>query len=136
MRRLAVFLGRSEAIPSDGVFQALLQLADELESVRAMRADPTLTTVRLVLTPEAVVTAEARRTFTALALYGYAVDLIIANRVFPGGRDAFRSAWTAAQRRQLEMVRQSFAGLPVREVAYPPEEAMRTDATRGRASPT
>ena len=103
MRPLAVFLGRSEAIPSDGVFQALLQLADELESVRAMLADPTLTTVRLVLTPEAVVTAEARRTFTALALYGYAVDLIIANRVFPAGRDAFRSAWTAAQRRQLEV---------------------------------
>ena len=49
-------------------------------------ADPTLTTVRLVLTPESVVTAETRRTFTALALYGYAVDLIIANRVFPSGR--------------------------------------------------
>ena len=134
MRPLAVFLGRSEAIPSDGVFQALLQLADELESIRAMLADPTLTTVRLVLTPEAVVTAEARRTFTALALYGYSVDLIIANRVFPAGRDAFRSAWTAAQRRQLEVVRQSFAGLPVREVAYRPDEPIGTEALRVVAS--
>jgi arsenite/tail-anchored protein-transporting ATPase len=130
MRPLAVFLGRGEAIPSDGVFQALLQLADELESVRAMLADPTSTTVRLVLTPEAVVTAEARRTFTALALYGYAVDLIIANRVFPAGRDAFRLAWTTAQRRQLDIVRQSFAGLPVREVGYRPDEPIGAAALR------
>ena len=52
---------------------------------------------RLVLTPESVVAAEARRTFTALSLYGYAVDLIIANRVFPAGEDAWRQGWASAQ---------------------------------------
>jgi arsenite-transporting ATPase len=80
------------------------------------------------------VTAETRRTFTALALYGYAVDLIIANRVFPSGRDAFRATWVAAQRRQLDLVRQSFAGLPVREVSYRPEEPIGADALRGIAT--
>lgn len=39
--------------------------------------------VRLVLTPESVVLAEARRTLTSLSLYGYRVDAVIANRVFP-----------------------------------------------------
>ena len=48
-------------------------------------------TVRLVLTPETVVVAEARRSLTTLSLYGYRVDGVIANRVFPeGGGDAWR----------------------------------------------
>jgi arsenite-transporting ATPase len=134
MRPLAALLGRGEAIPTDDVFEALLQLSEELESVRAMLADPTLTTVRLVLTPEAVVAAEARRTFTALALYGYGVDLVVANRVFPPGRDAFRAGWVAAQRRQLDTLRESFAGLPLREVTYRPQEPVGTEALRAVAS--
>ena len=40
MRPLATMLGRGEAIPPDDVFQALLQLSDDLASVRAMLADP------------------------------------------------------------------------------------------------
>src|SRR6476646_7572382 len=41
------------------------------------------TSVRLVLTPELVVIAESRRTWTSLALYGFAVDAVVVNRVFP-----------------------------------------------------
>ncbi|WP_055481846.1 ArsA family ATPase [Sphaerimonospora mesophila] len=79
--------------------------------------------VRLVLTPEAVVVAEARRTLTSLSLYGYRVDGVIANRVFPAdGADEWRRAWAAAQARQLAVVHDSFAPLPVRIVPYLPAE--------------
>ena len=45
-----------------------------------------------MLTPETVVVAEARRSLTTLSLYGYRVDGVIANRVFPeGGGDAWRA---------------------------------------------
>src|SRR5581483_4212847 len=118
MRPLASLLGRGEVIPPDNLFEALLRLSDELASVRALLGDPAVTSVRLVLTPEAVVAAEARRTFTALALYGYAVDLVVANRVFPAGDDAWRQGWAVAPRKQLAAIRESFAGLPVRELAY------------------
>jgi arsenite-transporting ATPase len=80
-----------------------------------------------------VVAAEARRTFTALALYGYAVDLVIANRVFPPGRDAFRTAWVRAQQVQLAELRESFAGLPVRELPYGAAEPVGVQALRGVA---
>src|SRR5579859_60263 len=113
MRPIASMLGRGDTIPPDTLFEALLRLNDELAGVRQLLGDPTVTSVRLVLTPEAVVTAEARRTFTALALYGYAVDLIVANRVFPAGDDAWRQGWAAAQQRHLVTIRESFAGLPV-----------------------
>jgi arsenite/tail-anchored protein-transporting ATPase len=118
MRPIAAMMGRGDVIPPDSLFEALLRLSDELASVRDLLADPAVTSVRLVLTPESVVAAEARRTFTALALYGYCVDLVIANRVFPRGRDTFRQAWGRAQQAQLAELRESFAGLPVRELPY------------------
>ncbi len=130
IRPFAAVLGRGDAIPPDGLFDALLRLNDELASVRTLLGDPQVCTVRLVLTPESVVAAEARRTFTALTLYGYRVDLVIANRVFPPGQDAFRRGWIASQRRQLAELRESFAGLPVREIAYQPAEPVGVPALR------
>jgi arsenite-transporting ATPase len=130
MRPLASILGRGDALPPDSLFEALLRLNDELASVRRLLGDPQVTSVRLVLTPEAVVAAEARRTFTALALYGYSVDLVIANRVFPAGDDAWRQGWAAAQQKQLERIRESFAGLPVRELPYRPAEPVGAVALR------
>ncbi|MFN2517832.1 MAG: ArsA family ATPase [Jatrophihabitantaceae bacterium] len=118
MRPIAAMLGRGEVIPPDNIFEALLRLNDELSAVRQLLADPTVTSVRLVLTPESVVVAEARRTFTALALYGYTVDLVIANRVFPAGDDEWRQGWARSQQAQLVGIRESFAGLPVCELAY------------------
>jgi arsenite-transporting ATPase len=130
MRPLAAVLGRGDALPPDSLFAAVLTLTDELASVRRLLSDSAVTSVRLVLTPEAVVTAEARRTFTALSLYGYDVDMIVANRVFPAGTEAWQQGWAAAQRRQLEAVRESFTGIEVREVGYAATEPVGVDGLR------
>src|SRR5579875_870016 len=130
MRPFAALLGRGEAIPPDSLLAALLRLADELAAVRGLLSDAATTSVRLVLTPEAMVVAEARRTMTALALYGYPVDLVIANRVFPPGGDDWRRQWAAAQQDQLGEVRESFAGLEVVELSYRPGEPVGTEALR------
>ncbi|MDT4982022.1 MAG: arsenite/tail-anchored protein-transporting ATPase [Pseudonocardiales bacterium] len=130
MRPIAAMLGRGEVIPPDNIFEALLRLNDELGAVRQLLGDPTVTSVRLVLTPESVVVAEARRTFTALSLYGYALDLVIANRVFPAGDDEWRQGWAKAQQAQLVGIRESFAGLPVRELPYRAGEPVGTGALR------
>jgi arsenite-transporting ATPase len=100
------------AVPADGVFDAVERLHRELTDVRAVLTAPS-TSVRLVLTPEAVVVAEARRTLTSLALYGYAVDGLVANRVFPASDDPWTAGWVAAQAEQLEAVRRDVAPLPV-----------------------
>jgi arsenite-transporting ATPase len=130
IRPIATLLGRGEVIPPDNLFEALLRLNDDLAGVRQLLGDPAITTVRLVLTPESVVAAEARRTFTALALYGYSVDLVVANRVFPSGDDEWRAGWARAQQAQLVSIRESFAGLPVRELPYRPSEPVGEAALR------
>ncbi|MBO0842753.1 MAG: ArsA family ATPase, partial [Nocardioides sp.] len=69
-------------MPTDPVFDALVAFHDELSEVRDLLSGPDAS-VRIVLTPERMVLAEARRSWTTLSLYGYRVDGVVANRVFP-----------------------------------------------------
>ncbi|HVB26554.1 MAG TPA: ArsA family ATPase [Mycobacteriales bacterium] len=115
-------------MPRERVFDAVELLHRELGEVRRLLVDPTCASVRLVLTPESVVLAEARRTLTSLSLYGYRVDAVIANRVFPPGGDPWRAGWVAAQSRLLDEVHSSFAPLPVFTAPYQPVEPVGADA--------
>ncbi len=109
-------------MPGDGVFDALERLHAELEEVRALLSGPEAS-VRLVLTPEQVVLAEARRSHTTLSLFGYRVDGVVANRVFPAaGADDWRAGWVRAQDAVLAEVDQSFADLPVWRSVYRADE--------------
>lgn len=129
VRTLRPVLSRVAGVPmpTDAVFDAVERLHHELAGVRAVLGDPGRTSVRLVLTPEAVVVAEARRTLTTLSLYGYRVDGVVANRLFPGG-DPWRDRWVEAQGRQLAEVGESFAPLPLLRVGYQPDEPIGVDA--------
>ncbi|WP_410787829.1 ArsA family ATPase [Kribbella sp. C-35] len=120
MRTFRPFLNRGSSIPmpDDTVFDALRRLQADLSDIRTLLAGPDAS-VRLVLTPEAVVVAEARRSLTRLSLYGYRVDGVVANRVFPAaGADTWRRQWVAAQRGILEEVADSFRPLPIWESPY------------------
>jgi arsenite/tail-anchored protein-transporting ATPase len=109
-------------MPADTVFDAIERLHAELGEVRALLAGPEAS-VRLVLTPERVVTAEARRSFTTLSLYGYRVDGVVANRVFPAeGADDWRAGWVLAQDEVLAEADASFPGMPVWRSIYRPRE--------------
>ena len=110
-------------MPPDKVFAAVERLHAELSDVRDLLVDPATTSVRLVLTPESVVVAEARRTLTSLSLYGYRVDAVVANRVIPAdGDDPWRAGWVAAQTAQLDGIAASFGALPVWRSTYQSHE--------------
>ncbi|WP_052336305.1 ArsA family ATPase [Nocardioides alkalitolerans] len=120
MRALKPVLTRAAGVPlpTETVFDALERLHRELDEVRALLTGPQAS-VRIVLTPEKVVLAEARRSWTTLSLFGYRVDGVVANRIFPtGGADAWRTAWTQAQAAVLAEVEASFAGLPLWRSVY------------------
>jgi arsenite-transporting ATPase len=121
LKAVRPLLSRVTEVPDQGVFEAVSRLHLDLLEVRELLTAPT-TSVRLVLTPEAVVVAEARRTLTSLALYGYQVDGVIANRVLPRSSDPWLTGWVASQTTQLEAVRSDVAPLVVRESAYAPAE--------------
>jgi arsenite-transporting ATPase len=123
--------------PPDSVFAAAQRLTDDLTEVRELLTDPATTSVRLVLTPESMVVAEARRTLTSLSLFGYRVDGVVANRVFPDDEtDAWRAGWVASQQQRLAEVRASFAGVPVWQASYAAAEPIGLEALGAFAAST
>ncbi|MCD4524947.1 ArsA family ATPase [Nocardioides sp. cx-173] len=121
-------------MPGDGIFDAVQRLHAELDQVHGLLSGPAAS-VRLVLTPESVVLAEARRSYTSLSLFGYRVDGVVANRVFPAeGADDWRAGWVLAQDAVLAEVAQSFAGLPVWRSEYRATEPVGVDALRTLAA--
>jgi arsenite-transporting ATPase len=124
VKALRPVLARAAGVPmpQDSVFDAVERLHRDLEEVHALLTGDDAS-VRLVLTPEQVVVAEARRSFTTLSLFGYRVDGVLANRVFPAeGADDWRLQWVAAQAEVLAEVESSFTGLPVWRSSYQPTE--------------
>lgn len=117
-------------MPGDSVFDAIERLHRELDEVRQLLCGHEAS-VRIVLTPEQVVLAEARRAHTTLSLYGYRVDGVVANRVFPpGGADDWRNAWVAAQAAVLAEVEESFPALPLWRSDYRAREPVGVDDVR------
>jgi arsenite-transporting ATPase len=117
-------------MPEDTVFDALQRLHDELDEVHALLTGPE-SSVRVVLTPESVVLAEARRSLTTLSLFGYRVDGVVVNRVFPeADADEWRAGWVRSQQRVLADVEQSFAGIPLWRSLYRGTEPVGVDALR------
>jgi len=138
VRALRPVLTRAAGVPmpEDSVFDAVERLHNDLDQVQQILSEKD-STVRLVLTPEAVVVAEARRSLTTLSLYGYRVDGVIANRVFPEGEgDVWRQGWVTAQQSVLAEVRQSFADLPIWISDYQPGEPVGADALADLADST
>jgi arsenite/tail-anchored protein-transporting ATPase len=115
-------------MPDDGVFSAMERLHLELDEVRRLLTGPNAG-VRLVLTPERVVLAEARRSFTTLSLFGYRLDGVVANRVFPeASADPWVSGWADRQSEILAEVDDSFPGVPVWRSEYRPAEPIGLEA--------
>jgi arsenite-transporting ATPase len=131
-RRMARTL--SVPVPGDELVDSVNGLASELSGLRSLLRE-SATTARIVVTPERVVVAEAQRTLTYLALYGYATDAVLINRV--AGAD-FASAgldpWLAAEREQLEAIDGAFSPLPMARVARRMAEPIGMDALLGVAA--
>ncbi|MFC4943452.1 ArsA family ATPase [Pseudonocardia sp. GCM10023141] len=107
-------VGKGAEASWDATIDALDGLAEQLTGLRAMLADHTRTSVRLVLTPERVVAAETRRTLTALALHGLRVDGIVANRVMPGPPPSLRgpaARWLRERHTEQQSVLAELSGM-------------------------
>jgi arsenite/tail-anchored protein-transporting ATPase len=104
----------SMPVAGDDVFAAARRFYDRLDGVRAVLTDPDVSSVRLVVNPERLVVAEARRTFTYLGLFGYHVDAVVANRLLPAElTDPWFAHWRESQREQLAEIETSFSPVPV-----------------------
>jgi arsenite-transporting ATPase len=126
-------LSRVTSLPiaGDEVFSASRQFYDRLDGVKEILSDPDVTSVRLVVNPERMVIAEARRTYTYLSLFGYRVDAVVANRLLPDEvTDPWFDRWKAAHEEHLATIEESFSPLPVLRARLASDEMVGVDRLR------
>jgi arsenite-transporting ATPase len=124
-RALRPTVGRvtSMPLPRDGVFGAVGALYDRLQAVRGLLLDPAYTSVRLVVTPDRVVLAEARRMLASLGLFGHPVDAVLVNRVVPEHvTDPFLVGWRTRQQRVAAELAATAGEVPRLQVRLAPGE--------------
>src|SRR6185436_17422106 len=103
-------------IAGDQVFAAVERLHSNLDRVKQILTDEKVSSVRLVVNPEKMVIAEARRTYTYLGLFGYRVDAVVANRILPTDvTDPYFGKWKDIQAEHLATVHESFEPVPILE---------------------
>ena len=126
-------LSRMSSLPiaDDKVFDTVAMFYDRLDGIRDILSDPDITTARLVMNPEKMVIAEAKRTYTYLGLFGYAVDSAIVNRVLPETvTDPYFAQWRQIQKGHLEDVAEAFADVDIRQLRLFDEEMIGIDRLR------
>ena len=133
-KMVAPVLSRVTSLPvaGDDVFAATSRFYERLDGVREILTDPERTSVRLVVNPERMVIAEARRTYTYLSLFGYRVDAVVANRLLPDAvADPWFERWKELHLEHLRTIEDGFAPLPVLKVELAPTELVGLEALRG-----
>ncbi len=121
----------SMPMPGDDVFGAVERFYERLDGVKELLTDRSITTARLVVNPERVVVAEARRTFTYLSLFGYSVDAVIANRLLPDAvSDPWFEEWKQRHIDHLATIEEGFAPVPVLRAELTPHELVGVDRLR------
>lgn len=112
-------------LPDDEIFDSIEELVSFLERMSKLLGDARVSSMRVVLNPEKMVVKEAQRAYTYLNLYGYSVDAVICNRVFPHSiADQYFDTWKSAQAQNLELVRECFHPLPILEVPFFEQEVI------------
>lgn len=122
-------------IPSEDVFDSIEDLVSYLERTNKLLSDRKVSSMRLVLNPEKMVVKEAQRAYTYLNLYGYAVDAVVCNRVFPSHlTDSYFDQWKVAQAANLQLVEECFDPLPIFRVPLFQQEVSGMEMLKQMAS--
>ncbi|MDJ0497203.1 MAG: ArsA family ATPase [Acidimicrobiia bacterium] len=121
----------SMPVADDKVFEAVSRFYDRLDGIREILSDPDITSARLVMNPEKMVIAEARRTYTYLGLFGYMVDAAIVNRVLPAAvDDSYFARWREIQKGHLAAVEEGFADVAIQHLRLFDEEMVGIERLR------
>ncbi|WP_433944754.1 ArsA family ATPase [Paenibacillus sp. SN-8-1] len=101
-------------LPSDHVLDSIERFARDLGDMQRIVLDPETTSVRIVLNPEKIVLAEAKRSFTYLNLFGFNTDAVIVNRILPDeAGEGFLADWRNLQKKYEEEIVMNFQPLPI-----------------------
>ena len=97
--------------PRDMVFAEFDSLVKRLNALQKILRDRSVTSMRIVTTPERIVLEEARRSFTWINEYDFGVDAVCINKIYPEeAMKGYFEGWQQMQRESLQLAAESFPG--------------------------
>ena len=95
-------------------FDSLKDLIQSLDGIKELLSDPDITSIRFVVNLEKMVIKEAQRAYSYMNIFGYPVDCIYVNKIFPDSiKDPYFSRWKSLHKKYLGEVKESFDPLPI-----------------------
>ena len=101
-------------LPTDDVYDSIEDLFYRVEGMKEILTNPKNASIRLVFNPEKMVIKESQRAYSYLNLFGFTVDAVIANRIYPDEiDDPFFDRWRKVQKKYLAEAKNIFDPLPI-----------------------
>ncbi|MEM4472692.1 MAG: ArsA family ATPase [Archaeoglobaceae archaeon] len=102
-------------LPSEEIMDKIQEMYVRISKIKDLLENEAA--IRIVMNPEKMVIKESERAFTYLNLFGYTVDCVIVNKVFPKDIGDFFSDWIKMQEDYLKRVQQSFP-VPIIQIPF------------------
>lgn len=104
-------------LPSKEVIETEVKLLDMLEKIHAFITDPKITSLRIVMNPDAFSIENAKRTLVQASIYGLNTDLVFINKIYPEElANGYLSDWLRAQKEYLARCELEFSPIPIKKV--------------------
>lgn len=103
-------------LPSEDVLDKIQDLYTKIGRLKDILESED-TSVRIVMNPEKMVIRESERAFTYLNLFGYRVDCVIVNKVFPTQAGEYFAKWLELQSKYLEEISSRFP-VPIFKIPF------------------
>lgn len=101
-------------MPSGQVLSEIDNMYYQLDEMKKIFSDRSITSIRIVVNPEKMVIKEAQRSFTYLNIYDFNVDAIVVNRVIPDNvTDDYFKVWKDIQKKYKADIIESFSPIPI-----------------------
>jgi len=104
---------KTTGIPLDKGYDEIQSLFSKFETIQKVFLDPNITSIRIVCNPEKMVIQEAKRSLSYLQLYGYNVDALIINRIYPKDANMFFKDYLIRQKQYIKDVEEDFYPIPI-----------------------
>lgn len=100
-------------LPNDEIYGTIEILYQNIDGVKKILCDSKTSSMRLVMNPEKMVYKESQRAYSYLNLFGFPVDAVVVNRVFPPEAGHYLRKWQDIQSRYLREIEEGFSPLPI-----------------------
>ena len=109
--------------PRDEVFAEFDHLVKRLSRLREILVDRNICSMRIVMTPERIVYEEARKNYTWIRAFDYAVDAVYLNKIYPQeALKGYFEGWSKLQEDIIRRIRDSFGECKIFTLTLQKEE--------------